>query len=77
MSTIEQILNKLNVEYSKTSTAWKVTYETFNASIVEKVNFHNKLTSCEKQKTLTDSIYINDVFTETEAVEDVLEFLHT
>lgn len=76
MSTIEQILNKLNVEYSKHATAWKVTYETFNASIVEKVTLKNKLTSCEKQKTLTDSVYINDIFTETEAIEDVLEFLH-
>lgn len=76
MTTVEHILKKLNITYTKTWSNWKINYETTTSIIVEKVNLKNKSTSCEKQQTLTDSVYINGLYTPNTAVEDVLDFLH-
>ena len=77
MTKVEQILNKLNVKYTKTWSNWKINYYTSTSVIVEKVNLKNRCTISEKQMTLTESVHVNGLFTPETAVEDVLDFLHS
>ena len=78
MTTVEKVLKKFNVSYIKTWSPdkWKVTYKTTKSIIVEKITLSNKSTTCEAQRTLTESVHINGLFTPECAVDSVIEFLH-